>query len=343
MNLEESTYHWQEPAGDQLGSCVDNFLTLLKQPTWISQAGKDSSRCRMVVTLLHGNEPSGLSAIWRWLKSGETPQVTTHFFIGSVDAAREPPGFALRHFPDARDLNRCFNGPFDDIPGEIAWTLLRLIRSLTPEAVIDMHNTSGSGPSFAVAVSDTPRHAALASLFTERMINTDVRLGALMELTSEHCPIVTIECGGAIDPESERIASEGLQRYLQQKDVLHEPETDWDLEILHRPVRITLQPGCNIAYSEAPCLESDLTLPPDIEHLNFGRVRAGTPLGWLGWRGLASMKATDGHGNDLTAEVFEMRGQRLVAKLGLKLFMITTNPEIAASDCLCYVVIDNSE
>ncbi len=53
------------------------FLRLLGAPVLILQAGRDPSRTRIVSTLLHANEPSGLIAVQRWLRSGSRPATTS--------------------------------------------------------------------------------------------------------------------------------------------------------------------------------------------------------------------------------------------------------------------------
>lgn len=341
MNKKSPFFHWQQPEPHNVGDSLHQFLHQLKQPTLITQKGIDHSRCRLVVTLLHGNEPSGLSAIWHWLKSGQKPAVDSYYFVGAVNAAQEDPEFALRHFLHLRDLNRCFDGPFHDEPGAIAHALLQLMREQQPEAVLDIHNTSGSGPSFAVSFSKSPKHIALCSLFTERLLLTQTRLGALMEKTSEAIPIVTIECGGAIDPESERVAIEGVNRFLNQPEVLAESEHDWQMEILTDPIRVTLTSDASIAYAEQPDSSASLTLPPDIEHLNFGRIQANTQLGHLVESLPLCTQAVDSKGVVRTKALFKVKGNKLFNRIGLKIFMITTNPSIAVSDCLCYVVVDD--
>ncbi|MBD1389297.1 succinylglutamate desuccinylase/aspartoacylase family protein [Neiella sp. HB171785] len=342
MNSLESMLVWHDPKPDEVAQCADSFLQQLQQPTLIVQQGRDTSRTRLFVTLLHGNEPSGLMAILRWLQSGQQPAVTCYFFIGAVEAARHEPHFSVRHFAEVRDLNRCFYGPFDDVPGKIAAQLLALMAEIKPEAVLDVHNTSGSGPSFAVSFSDCPKHIALASLFTERLLLTETKLGALMELTTAQRPIVTIECGGAIDPQSARVAWEGLQRFVSQSQVLVEPPHDWNMEVLSDPLRITLTSEATIAYAEQPCQDADITLPPDVEHFNFGRLQPGTSLAHLKTAGLNCIVATDAAGRDRTNELFAVSQHHLLNRVGLKLFMITSNPIIAKSDCLCYAVIDNA-
>ena len=72
---------------------------------------------------------------------------------------------------------------------------MALLDYFRPASLIDIHNTSGKGPAFAVSISGDHIHIGLAALFTHQMIITDIRLGAIMELSSARMPIVTIECG----------------------------------------------------------------------------------------------------------------------------------------------------
>lgn len=99
------------PEPHEIGSNVIEFLEILGKPTWITIKGKDPSRLRVVVTLLHGNEPSGVKAIYRWLGNPVTPATNMAFFIGYVEAALEPQLFTHRYLPGDKDLNRCFAAP----------------------------------------------------------------------------------------------------------------------------------------------------------------------------------------------------------------------------------------
>ena len=155
--------YWENPSQDEIADSVPNLLQQLDGPTWIYIQGQDSSRCRVVTTLLHGNEPSGLHALHKWLRSDYQPVVDLYCFVGSVEAARETPGFHHRQLPGARDLNRCFRPPFNDEQGRIAADLLHRICAVQPEAVIDIHNTSGAGPSFAVACDNSPAHRSISN------------------------------------------------------------------------------------------------------------------------------------------------------------------------------------
>jgi hypothetical protein len=330
---------WHKPAPEQLGATVLEFLEILAGPVCLVIPGRDASRSRFLVTLLHGNEPSGATALHRWLLSGrEAPAVDMYCVVMNVEAALARPPFSFRQLPQCRDLNRCFCEPFHDVPGELARSLLTLIHRLRPEALIDIHNTSGMGPSFGVAVNYDRKHDALVSLFTERLVITDLRLGALMELSERDVPTVTIECGGAQDPESHLIAYDGLMRYISAKNLFSVEPSAWPIEVLHNPVRLELDTCLVIAYAEQSLSDVDICLRVDIENFNFGEVNADTPLGWINTRAWQRIRVVNSRGDNLRDEYLRCDQGRLYPATRLKLFMITLNPDIALSDCLFYAV-----
>jgi hypothetical protein len=331
---------WYDPAAQQLGADVVEFMARLGEPACLVVPGRDSSRCRMVVTLLHGNEPSGAIALQRWLSDSERvpPAVDVYCVVMNIAAAATEPLFSHRQLPGLRDLNRCFRAPYDDAPGMLAKSLLELIEQVRPEALIDIHNTSGTGPSFGVAVHFDQRHDVLVSYFTERLIITDLRLGALMELSEQKVPSVTIECGGSQDTQSHAIAYEGLMRLVQVDDLFATTDEDWPLDVLHNPVRLELDDSLEIAYAEQHQAAADLSLRVDIERFNFGEVEPSTRLGWLtpaAWQKIAVLNS---HGENLRDEYLRVEDGGLFPATRLKLFMITSDAAIAKSDCLLYAV-----
>lgn len=329
---------WHEPKPEEIGNNLHEFIGILGQPTLITLEGHDKNRTRVISTLLHGNEPSGLHAVFNWIKAGTKPATNVHFFIGAVEAAFEAPGFFFRQLPGEKDLNRCFKAPFDEYQGQIAEAFLALLHEANPECLIDIHNTSGCGPSFAVSIRNDLPHQTLVSHFTDRVIVTDLRLGALMELSEQDVPTITFECGGAQEERSHEIATERVARFLQLYDVFEEPSVDWGLEILHNPIRVELKPDASITYSAAPVEGFDVTLPPDIEHLNFGLMGTHIQLGWLGPRGLECFNVVTHDGVNVTHDILVEKDNRFYPAQPLKAFMITTNASIAKSDCLFYAV-----
>ncbi|MCB1688532.1 MAG: succinylglutamate desuccinylase/aspartoacylase family protein [Halioglobus sp.] len=331
----------RNPAASSIGNNAQEFLRLLGGPACLFLEGEDDTRTRALVTLLHGNEPSGLMALFRWLKSGQRPAVNVVCIVASVVAALEPPVFSHRMLPRARDLNRCFRAPFDDAQGALAEEILEILRVHHPEAVIDIHNTSGSGPSFGVCTHMDREHDALVSLFTQRLIVSNLGLGALMDISEHSYPTVTVEVGGRLDEEAHELAYEGLCRYFKSPAVLSQGKTDWGLELLYDPIRLELCEHVTLTYSDAPSESYDITLRTDIEHHNFGSVSADTLLGWARGSERSLFTALDASGRCAVTRLVRIVDGELYPARPLKLFMITNNAAIAESDCLFYAVADD--
>ena len=332
-------FYWHNPRPDEIGETCIEFLKQLDGPTHIHISGANSQRARAIVTLSHGNEPSGLQALFDALKKGIKPVVDLHCFLPSVAAAKQAPGFFYRSLPEQRDFNRCFKPPFDhDEQGLLALELIQCLQRIKPECLIDIHNTSGSGPAFGVTTFMDDRHNALVSLFTHRMIVTELHLGSLMEISESFLPTVTIECGGALDSESSKIAVEGLQRYMTLNNVLSERHDLLDMEYFHNPIRLELRPGNKICYSNHPAGDPELVLFPDIENYNFGFVDDTCQLGFIKQDVANTLTAVDRHGNECVDYFFSKRDDKLFPRRKLKLFMVTTSAAIAKDDCILYFV-----
>lgn len=328
-----------DPLPSDIGPTAMEFLRSLPGPTHIHLTGKEQSRCRAATTLLHGNEPSGFFAIFNIIKQKIRPLVDLHFFILNVDAAKQSPGFIYRMLPHHKDLNRCFGSNAGDSDSErLAKALLDEIKRLQPESLIDIHNTSGSSPSFGVTIFMDKRHDSLVSLFTHRMIISDLRLGALMEVSDSIMPTVTIECGGAQDKEANLLATQGLIRYMTVDNVLDHEHSEISLEFFHNPIRMELQKGSDIAFGEHSLMTDGVTLLPGIENYNFGFVETNTLLGFVSGGLADNLSAHRTDGSECLSDYFLLRDGELYPARKLKLFMVTTNPEIARKDCLFYFV-----
>lgn len=326
----------RDPRPDSIPERVNEFLQALPGPVAIQLTGKDTSRSRVLVTLSHGNEPSGLEAIHHWLREGRQPAVNVSIILGAVEAALAEPLFFHRQLPGTRDLNRCFNPPYKDRQGQLAQSMLRHIRKLQPEAVVDLHNTSGSSTSFAVSFHESPEHKAVVGLFVSRMIKTGLRLGSLMEQDCG-CPVVTIEAGGSQDDAADIVAREGIARYFTEQHLFAEHQK---VILFRHPLRLELAPHSRIDFAERPLHDRDITVRQDIERFNFAPVEKHNMLGWLGNQGLEHLQiGTDETPHDVS-EFFRLEEGKLYPKQHMRLFMATTRPDIAASDCLFYFVCD---
>jgi len=329
-------------APDAWPETVEGFLRALGGPAWIAVPGHDRSRCRVVSTLLHGNEPSGVRAVHGWLRSGERPAVDTVLFVASVAAALEPPGFAHRTLFGERDLNRCFLPPFQGEAGALAHDVLARVRALRPEALVDLHNTTGHTPPYGVGPRCDPARLALTALFAARYVESDLRLGALIEAIEDEVPSVVVECGMAGEPEPDRVAREGLARFLSAETLPLDPEqtTPPDaLSVVTGPIRVGLQPGLELRYAEGPAAGADLTIDADIDRHNFEPVPPGATIGWLGRSGRWPLVATRADGAEVSRDLFRECDGRVEARAGFVPIMMTTDPEIAVQDCIFYAAM----
>lgn len=125
---------------------------------------------------------------------------------------------------------------------------------------------------------------------------------------------------------------------MNRRDVFSISDSAWPIDVLHNPVRLELDDSLRIAYAEQALAVVDLCLRVDIEHLNFGEVDPCTPLGWITQAAWDKIRVVNSRGEDLRDEYLRCENGQLYPAVVLKLFMITSIPEIALSDCLLYAV-----
>lgn len=328
----------ENPRADAIGDTPEAFLAWLGGPAMLRVPGRDRTRARGLATLLHGNEPSGLRALHAWLRRGEPPAVDLVGFVGAVEAAQRPPGFAHRMLPGRPDLNRCFLPPFEGFEGAVAGEALRLFREAGCDALVDLHNNTGHNPAYGVATGADATHIHLASLFGERLIVSDLRLGTLTEATSDHFPSITIECGRAGDPAADACAAAGLARYVAQDEIETHRALASPMTILERPVRVSARPDVRLAFSEAPVAGADLTLAGDLDRHNFQLLMPGAPVGWVAEPDRWPLVASGADGREVSQDWFALRGDLLETRRAAIPIMMTVDPAVAKSDCLFYLV-----
>ncbi len=328
---------WESPTGAELPPDIFAFLGELGGPVAISLPGRDRRFTRVVTTLLHGNEPSGVRAVHRWLREGREPAVDTLLVVANVEAALAGPGFAHRALPGRRDLNRCFLGPWDDADGRLARAILDAIRERPPEALIDLHNNTGHNPPYGVGVEPTPEALQLVEPFGSRFVWSHLTLGALMEALRDF-PAATIEVGRSGDPAADAVALAGLRRFLESDHVV-EPGRRPEVQVLTTPMRVRAREGVRLAVVEEEDGDcgADLAILADLDRHNFERIPPGTVLGYArgeGW----PLELIDEDGRDRASFYFRIEDGVLRTRRPIVPIMITTDPAIAASDCLFYVV-----
>lgn len=340
MNIDFSDIAYlKNPSEITLKADFKQFLLSLDVPTIIDVTGKDPKRCRVIVTLLHGNEPSGLMAIHRWLTShGDlpTPETNIRFIICSVEAANATPLLSHRFLEGGIDLNRCFGSMSNKGYYQRAKVIEKAIKDVSPEAVIDLHNASGSGPAFAVSPLLSTRGLSLTSFFCDAIILSGLALGSLME-QDFNCPTITIECGGANDEQAHEVAFQGIAQ-LARCPSIDNFQQEKSVEIVYKPLRLELKSGKNLSYNNHNEGNDGLTLLSKIEQFNFGGAHKGQMLGWLDEKGLNNLQLMNENQEDVITEYFTVRDNQLVCATNLRIFMATLCYEIAKNDCLFYVV-----
>jgi hypothetical protein len=314
------------PAGAELPADVSGLLDAFGGPAAFRVPGRDRRRTRAVVTLLHGDEPSGVRALHAWLRGGRTPAVDVLCLLGAVAAARHPPGFAYRALPGTRDLNRCFRAPFDGPEGAIAHAMLTALEQADCEALVDLHNNSGHNPVYGVGSRLDAACLELVGFFASRFVHSTIRLGTLVE---------AVVAGRAADPRADRAALDGLERFVGAERLVQKPPP---IEILRNPVRVRVREAVSLSFGNGPRDGAGLTLTCDLDRHNFELVSAGTTLGWVPEAGTWPIEAHGADERDVSAELFECRGGRLLTRVPILPMMMTLDAAAARADCLFYAV-----
>ena len=327
----------EPPFDELLGESPEDFLEALGGPCWIVVKGTGSGKPRAITTLLHGNEPSGFRAMRHWLASDPQPPVDIHVCVASVDAARTSPVFTWRERKGGRDLNRAFRAPYEGPEGKLAKEILDRLLELDPEALVDLHNTSGSGPAFGLAAVVDDQHKRLSSFFSESMVRMGSALGTLVEATVDKFPSLIVECGGVPDSESDTTALRGIQAFAEAESLWAGPPSQ-AAEFYEKPIRIKIREGLRLVYSGAKAEDADLTLRDDIDRLNHGLTDVGELLGWLGPKGFDALLPEGPAGGPPLDSLLRERDGRIETACEMKILLATTRADIGVSDCLFYII-----
>ncbi|MEI6894333.1 MAG: succinylglutamate desuccinylase/aspartoacylase family protein [Colwellia sp.] len=344
MDIDFSEINYlKDPSGHALHADYEQFLLSMTGPTVIDISGKDHTRCRVFNTLLHGNEPSGLIAMHRYLTEvliEHKPTTNLRFIICSVEAATYKTLFSQRYLKGGMDINRCFGAgkSNDTLHGyyQRASLIEQAIREVMPEMVIDLHNSSGPSPSFAKCSVITSEALSLVSLFCQTLVLSDLNINTIME-QNFNCPFITIECGGFKDEQSHEVAFSGISQVTQCEDIRY-IEDDRLVEVIYHPLRLQLKGKTELSFAQHDEGNSGVTLKANIECFNFGSAHQDEMLGWVDADGLNNLQLLDKYGKDVIDKYFYIRENQLVCRHNLRIFKATTNLDTAINDCLFYVV-----
>ena len=337
INYSQLDY-FQNLTTNDIPDDANDWLASLSSATVIDFIQKDKYPWRVVVTLLHGNEPSGFFALHQLIKQDGFKQlkVNVRFILGSIEAAKyieqEHQGpFSHRYLPGGMDLNRCFGSSSLSQYFLRAQMLASSIRQVKPEAIIDLHNTSGSSPAFTVSCHPKRDYLKLAGLFSDVMIVSHIRLGALME-QQFNCPVITVECGGAKQERSHEIAMKGLSLFLSQQECNAQTQ---NIEIIYQPMRLKLSTDQDIVIGDT-AEDSTVTLRQDIEALNYHENANGCIIGWATEESFKHLFIENSGQTSHVSDYFVLQDNKIVCHRDVRIFMATQKTDIVKNDCLFY-------
>lgn len=324
----------QNPDIEDIPEQAEAWLMKFHSATVIDFKTDEKKPWRVITTLLHGNEPSGFYALHKLIRENSFKDlaVNVRVIVASVEAAQYGEPFSHRYLPGGSDLNRCFGSSSLSHYYLRAQVIASSIRQVKPEAVIDLHNTSGNSPAFIVSCNPKRSNLNLAALFADAMIVSHIRLGALME-QDFGCPIITVECGGASQDSAHQLAYTGIQKFIAQEE---KSCITQNVEVIYQPIRVKVANGAKLAFSDSP-QPTNLTLREDIEDINFHDNIKGLSLGWTDKNGLGNIMLESPTHVGNVSDYFSLDGDQLICHKDMKIFMATKQAEIAINDCLFYL------
>ena len=335
--IDKTTYYTETDLLD-IANTPLGFLRQLCGLCIFDIQGIDTNRTRVMTTLIHGNEPSGFIALHRWLQKKIKPAVNMRFIVCNIEAAQLSPEFSRRYLHFGQDLNRFFASREDNLAITVrAQQIKQAVKAVAPEAVVDLHNTSGLSPAFGVAIDNNDKTLDLISLFTNKVILTGLRVGAIMEQNFA-APIVTIECGGAGQIQSHQLAYAGLSKFVSEANIFDRHASQVDIH--QHPCRVELLPHVCAAFGHNHLPTADVTLRADAEQLNNQLTPQGEFIGWYEGEGKLPFTAKNEQGVEQLDMMFRVQNGCIFTKQSLQIFMATTDLDIATNDCLFYATVE---
>lgn len=319
-----------EPDGALLVADAATLHELLPGPTLFEVPGGERAPL-FVSVLLHGNETTGLEAVQRVLarRRGLLPRPLL-LFVGNVAAAAA----GVRTLPGQHDYNRVWPGTdTPDVPeARLMAEVVATVRARAPFASLDIHNNTGLNPHYACVNRLDDRWLHLARLFSRVVVYFTRPLGVQSLALSELCPAVTVECGKASDKAGVEHAAGFVEAALHLADWPAAPVPAHDLELMHTTWRVSVPEALSFSFDGSP---SDLAFRPDLDHLNFRPLPAGTSLGRAAAG--ATLRVEDADGT-AAGELFDYAGGEIRLTRACVPSMLTRDPRAVRLDCLCYLM-----
>ncbi len=312
---------------------VRDLHRLVPGPTLIHLPGRRSPPL-FVSTLLHGNEDTSFRAVQQVLArcgSRELPRALS-LFIGNVSAA----GANARFLPGQADYNRVWPGAETSGRPEhaMAHEVVEQMRARGVFASLDVHNNTGLNPHYACVNQLDRRALQLAALFSRIIIYATRPPGTQSAAFSRLCPAVTVECGKAGSTDNDAHAAGFIEAALHL-DHLPDRMPDSSVALYHTVATVKVRPGVDFAFGDAG---AGVSFEPDLDHLNFRRLPAGTRFAQCADMREFPLLVLDEAGSDVTGSYFEIAGGDLRTRLPVTPSMLTVDATAVRQDCLGYLM-----
>lgn len=306
-------------------------------PTLFHLPGRDP-RPLFVSGLLHGNEPTGWQAIGQWLDrlaGRELPRAVS-VLVGNVAAAAQ----GLRALPGQPDFNRIWpdaaGKPADATPEAACMAeVVRILRGRGVVASVDIHNNTGENPHYGCLNALDPHALALAGAFSPMVLYFTYPTGVQTMAFVGHCPAITIECGKPGWQPGIDHATAFLETCLHH---------DFDTPPVNAPQPVVYQTAATVrfpgdrSFGFGEGSEAEFVLDADIERMNWRSLPAGTEIGRFTSANARGPVVLDLRGQDTEGRWLKRVGDRLVTTTLLTPAMLTRDPAVIRSDCLCYLL-----
>jgi succinylglutamate desuccinylase len=314
------------------------LLRELGTTTWLRLPGTADEPARAVVTLLHGDESTGLEALLAVLRRRHRFPFDLHVVVGNVEAALHGSGFAHRFLDGQEDGNRVWDRsvPADSsAQRRAADAVLDDLLAAPLAGLIDLHNTTGANPFHGLITNDDPASIDLATRFTTTLLRWDLGVGTILEAVAPHAPTAAVECGLPVRHVSTAFAIDGLRRFLGPPPGAIPPP---DHDLITDLRKVVVRPGVRVRFGGAPDRETDLTLVPDGDASNLREVAAGHVLGHVRPGFPRPLEVTTADGVDVTDDLLEVTADgAVVTRVRTIPVMVVRTVEAVRKDCLCYL------
>ncbi|MET0089201.1 MAG: M14 family metallopeptidase [Candidatus Thiodiazotropha sp.] len=314
---------------------ADQLAEVLSGPTLFHLRGRKPEPVFFSV-LMHGNESVGWEAVRALLSryaEGKNLPRSVSLFVGNVQAAAQH----KRLLPGQRDFNRVWPGgdETDCEEGRVMARVVEIMRERNPFLSVDVHNNTGLNPHYACINRLALPFLHLATLFSRTVVYFLRPRGVQSMAFAELCPSVTLECGKVGSAYGVEHALEYLDACLHLSDHPQHPLTDQDVDLFHTVAQVKVAADARLGFQPD---QGDLVFDPDLDHMNFREVPAGTPLGWVNGSGAEVLDVRDEDGRTVLDDYFVCEEGLVCFRKRVMPSMLTKDLDVIHQDCLCYLM-----